>query len=220
MTKGFLRVVAEGRRASLSVDLGYSVVEVPPGADERRTARLARSDVACRGKVAHLLSRLERNRRLPLTFCGATRMPLASKLAARTLLRPAMFSNPTTHIFPGNLNCSVARSMAAVNAGREEHDVDVSRDREIYGAAIGITRRLSQRVEAQVAGRYSNDRFLTTNEEIGEVTASIALLWSISSEASIRLSFEHIDGTGDDDSQDFVENVAYLGFSIARASRR
>ena len=153
VTKGFLRVVAEGRKASLSVDLGYSVVEVPqqPTHDGPLVSLDVTLPVAARSSITFTVgTELATTTDVLRRDQDATGIDIGREDA---LASSDVFQSDYAYL---SWESELLRGSfrAAVNAGREEHDVEVSLDREIYGAAIGITRRLSQRVEAQVAGRY------------------------------------------------------------------
>jgi len=216
LTRAFLRLVTESRRASFSVDLGYSVVDVAQQDSED-------------GPIASLNITLPVAARSRLTIEAGTELATTEDVLRRdqdatgvdigiedVLASADVFQSDYAYL---SWDTELPRGSfgVAVNAGRETHDVEVSRDREIYGANIGITRSLSPRVEARIAGRYEMDRFLSNDQEVDELTASIGLLWRVSREFSISLRYDHIRGTGNDDSNDYVENVAYVGFSVGRA---
>lgn len=99
---------------------------------------------------------------------------------------------------------------AAMNWRREQHLRDTSGDRRALGASLQISRRISQRMEAEFHSGYNAEDFRLADVEFDEWNAGLGLAWSISRFVGISASWDHHVGSGDTalgaDTREYSEN--------------
>lgn len=103
-----------------------------------------------------------------------------------------------------------------LNARSEAHEVRTEVDRDVYGAAVTLSRQLSRRLDGSLVGRYLQEEFVNTGFKFDEWGVGLGLSWQLSERISLSLRFDHFEGASDDGTRDFDENRAYVGLAYSR----
>ena len=91
-------------------------------------------------------------------------------------------------------------------------------DREIYGAAMTLSRQLSRRLDGALTGTYDKEELVNTDFEFDEWGVSLGLNWLLGERVSLNLRVEHFEGSSEDGTRDYDENRAFFGIVYSRSS--
>jgi hypothetical protein len=218
LDRGFLRYEAEGSRTTFSADAGYT--QVDREGDEKSDGLLARVELS---RAVGSRSRLGFQAGTEFTTPGeafrrdqtVTGIPTTGADDAVPITDPYQLDYAYltfTTLWPrGSL-------VATLNARNEEHEVVTLQDRDIRGASVQFTRRLTARVSADFGGFYDQEEFVNTDVDFDEWNVTVGLSWLLGRGISLNVRLDHLEGSSDDGLRDYEENRAYIG--IAYAPRR
>ena len=105
-----------------------------------------------------------------------------------------------------------------LNARSEAHEVRTEADRDVYGAAVTLSRQLSRRFDGMLIGSYTDEELVNTGFKFDEWGVGLGLSWLLSDRVSLSLRLDHFDGSSEDGTRDYDENRAYLGIVYSRGS--
>jgi hypothetical protein len=112
---------------------------------------------------------------------------------------------------------------ATARTNRERHETQIALDRDVLGAEIALTRRLTSRLSLELRGTYNDEEFVETDIAFDEWGVGAGLLWQLNTAWRLRLSGDHFSGAGDTVSglggvavpRDYDENRAALTVTYA-----
>jgi hypothetical protein len=218
LNNGYLRYEAEGSRTTFSADAGYT--EVESDGDKVSDGPLFRVElsraVATRSRVGFQAGTefttpgeaFRRNQTVAgIQTTGADDgLPITDPYQLDYAY--LTFSTLWTR---GSL-------VATLNARNEEHEIVTQQDRDIRGASLQVTRRLTPRVSADLGGFYDKEEFVNTDVDFDEWNVTLGVTWLLGRGFSLNVRLDHLEGSSDDGLRDYEENRGYIG--IAYAPRR
>jgi hypothetical protein len=108
----------------------------------------------------------------------------------------------------------------SINGTRERHETQTTLDRDYIRTTASISRRATQRLDVELHGNYVDEEFVGPGAvKFKEWSAGVGVLMRITQSIGMRLSFDRYDGSSDDDTRDYEENRAYLGFGYTVGKR-
>jgi hypothetical protein len=105
---------------------------------------------------------------------------------------------------------------AVVDARSEEHEIDDTADRDVYGASVTVSREIGRRFSVDLSGRYAKDDLVNLDFEFDEWSVGLGMRMRVSERFALQARVTHIEGSSEDGTRDFDENTAYIGFSYSR----
>lgn len=103
-----------------------------------------------------------------------------------------------------------------LSARSESHEVETLDDRDLYGAALRLSRHLTPRLDGSLTASYTKEELVNENFSFDEWHVSVGLSWLVGPSLSVRLRLEHFEGSSDGGVREFDENRAYLGLAYTR----
>lgn len=92
----------------------------------------------------------------------------------------------------------------------EDHETDLTLDRERVGASANVSRRVGPRLTMSLFGRYDDESFGVGNVDFDEWSAGASFDWALTAGIALALRAEHNDGSGDTSAgsglRDYTEN--------------
>lgn len=222
ITSGFVRWESQGRQTQLSLDAGYS--EAKRG-DDKSGGVLARlhlsREVTSRSTVSldvgSEFADTASAFRIDQTI-GGVASEAEDTVAAGDVFR-------TTYAY---LRFSTERERTTFdimfNGRRERHESEVDLDRDIFGAGIILSRRITPRIDLELRAAYTDEDFVATNFAFNEWSAGAGVSWRMTSRLSLRFTVDHFEGSSDGSSdvglgsRNYDENRVFLG--LRYSSRR
>jgi hypothetical protein len=217
ITEGFLRYASTGSRTTLSTDVGYT--EAKNGDEEADGGFLFRATVSRQIGARSSVS-LEAGSEFSDT--GTAFRLDQDALGVQPESSDALASSDVfrnTYLY---LTSSFALTRTTFTGGlrasQERYQDQIQQDRDIFGATVGMQRRMSPRFTFDVTGAYSKEEFKVGKVVYNEWSANLGLSWQMNRDWSLIFGAGHYDGSGDGLSRDYDENRASLSlrYSIVR----
>jgi hypothetical protein len=217
--EGFIRLDATGVRTTLVTDVGYAETSQEDAASDGFLLRLQVSrELSSRSTLTFAagseFADTGTSFRLDQTFTGVE-TETQNEIASADIYR-------TTYAFLGLTTGQDRTSFTiSVNGNKERHEQQRILDRNVLGAALLFERRLSPRMSIDLTGTYSEDEFVNADLTFDEWSAGIGASWQLFRSWSLRVSADHLSGSGDGISRDYDENRAALSlsYSIGQSSQ-
>jgi hypothetical protein len=214
ITQGFVRYARDSTRTTLSLDVGYSEVSVGDQSSDGLLARFsldraigAYSHLGIEAGTEFLTSGDVFRRDQTLTGIESG----AEDVIASTDPFQADYAYVTWTT--DRLRTGIRLTLSA---RREEHETTSSEDREIYAAALTITRQISQRFSGEFTAGYREEEFTNQGFKFDEQFAGLGLNWRLTQNVEIRFRVDHFEGSSENGTRDFDENRVYLGIAYRR----
>jgi hypothetical protein len=214
----YLRFETSGARTTLAVDGGYT--EVTHG------------DASNSGPLAHLTITRKVGAYSTLSLTAGTEFQDA---AAQFRLDQAQIglqdSNQDTvvaaDVFRSNfvyLSFGTQRDRTSfnisLNGAKERHEEQTNLDRDILRATAFVSRRATQRLDVDLHGDYQDEDFVgPPSFAFKEWSFGVGVGLRLSPDLSMRLALDRYEGSSDDNSRDYEENRAYIGFGYTVGRR-
>jgi hypothetical protein len=219
ITDGFLRLASLGDRTTLEVDAGYT--EAKRG-EQTSDGPLVRLDIT-RQITSRSSVRLHAGSVFSDT-AGALRLDQSSRGVATEIedgiAATDVFRDTYAYL---DLQTERERTTFAVGAygRRERHEQQLEFDRDVVGATLGWTRRLSSRLDLSVNALYSDEKFVEDDVSFQEWSVGAGVGVRLSPAVSMHLSAAHYDGSGRDIERNYEENRAYFSirYSVGQRGR-
>ncbi len=219
ITEGFLRLESESNQTSVLTEVGYTEAERGSATAKGPLVRLnvarkitSRSTLTL--DAGYEFDDTGQSFRVDQTGLGAGPQT-EDTLAAGDIFR---------HTF-AYLGLQTERERTGFGVtlyGRKErHEDEVTLDRDLVGGAVNWSRRLSQRMDLDVQGGYSHEKFVTGDISFKEWSAGAGIGWRFATAFSLRFSVTHFTASGVGTARDYDENRVFLGlqYTLGRRGR-
>jgi hypothetical protein len=209
ITEGYLRLEAVGARTTVEADAGYTEAERDGQTSDGPLFRLSltyqitgRSIVSL--EAGHVFSDSGTAFRVDQSALGPG-SDVNTTLAAGDVFRDTYaYLGFTTERDRGGFS-------ATVFGRKERHEDVIGLDRDIVGADFSALRSLTQRIDLNFEGGYSDESFVVGDVAFQEWFVGLGLGWRLTPKVSLQASVYHHVGSGDGTTRDYEENRAYVG---------
>ncbi len=206
--EGLLRFEAQGSRTSLSVDGGYTAIDLDGETSDGLLARISLSRKTSPGATFSFSAGSE--------FSSAGDIFRLAQGADGVQLQPGDVvgtSDPFERRYAG-LGYEFARNRTSfsLNAqvSKEEYETSTALDRDLTTYSMHFTRFLTAALSVRLFAALEQEEFVNLGVDDDEFSAGGSLDWSFGRTLSLRLQYDHFDRDSTNLSTEYTENRAAL----------
>lgn len=219
ITSGYLRLEATGARTTLEADAGYT--------EAKRDGQTSDGPLLRLNFVYQITSRstLSLEGGSEFTDSGAALRVDQNALGTQADVNTTLAAGDVFRSTYAYLTFATERDRSQFDASvfgrKERHEDVISQDRDIVGAGLHALRSLTPRIDLDLAGGYSDEKFVVGDLAFQEWFVGLGLGWRLTPAVTMRMSVYHNVGSGDGTTRDYEENTAYIGirYSTGRGDR-
>lgn len=214
--EAFVRLETRGSRTTFSGDFGYTEVEQGAEKSDGLLARIQLSRAVTRRSNLALEVGTEFASsadvfRLDQSFIGVVEGNEDAIASGDPFQSDYAYMRWTTDWDRGALGVEL-------NARSEDHETQTALDRDVYGGLVNLSRQMTRRLDIELFGGYTNEKFVETDFEFDEWSAGAGLRLRLSERISLRLRLDHYEGSSNNGTRDYEENRGYIGVEYSRGS--